>query len=252
VIVERLLKIALAGSSWVLYLLFALSIVSMAAMLERYLFFRKHRGDLEALRRELYAALFDEDLPRAERVLRASASFEAEIALSALRWWKAGPEAMADFVESEIARVRKELERGSTLLGTLGNNAPFVGLLGTVIGVIEAFHQLGDATQAKGGMGNVMNGIAEALVATGVGLFVAIPAVVAFNVVQKKIADIESHAQQLTKLVTAFVKASHRETREGSLAPSDVPVVTYGEGLLSTSDIDALRALLAEEPVGGE
>ena len=80
-----------------------------------------------------------------------------------------------------------------TLLGTLGNNAPFVGLLGTVLGVIEAFHQLGAAGQNKEAMGNVMAGIAEALVATGVGLFVALPAVVAYNIVQKKIGEIEAN-----------------------------------------------------------
>ena len=74
-------------------------------------------------------------------------------------------------------------------LGTLGNNAPFIGLLGTVLGVIEAFHQLSGGP-AKAAMGNVMTGIAEALVATGVGLFVALPAVVAYNVGAKRAADI--------------------------------------------------------------
>ena len=80
---------------------------------------------------------------------------------------------MADAVDSELSRIKKELERGTNLLGTLGNNAPFIGLFGTVLGVIIAFSALGEAGQNSSQMGGVMKGIAEALVATGVGLFVA-------------------------------------------------------------------------------
>jgi biopolymer transport protein ExbB/TolQ len=75
-----------------------------------------------------------------------------------------------------------------------------------VLGVIQAFHQLGDGAN-KAAMGNVMSGIAEALVATGVGLFVALPAVVAFNVVQRKIGEIEAGIGGLGKLITGFLKA---------------------------------------------
>jgi biopolymer transport protein ExbB/biopolymer transport protein TolQ len=120
-----------------------------------------------------------------------------------------------DAVESELGAARKELGRGTNLLGTLGTNAPFVGLFGTVLGVIEAFHQL-SAGAAKAAMGNVMSGIAEALVATGVGLFVALPAVVAYNVAQKRIAGIESDTLALAKLLTAALRMP------GALAaPSD-------------------------------
>jgi biopolymer transport protein ExbB/biopolymer transport protein TolQ len=106
-----------------------------------------------------------------------------------------------------------------SLLGTLGNNAPFIGLLGTVLGVIQAFHQLGDggAGQNKAAMGNVMTGIAEALIATGVGLVVAIPAVVAFNVAQKKIGEIESNVTSIGKQLLALLKFSPRE-RSGKAA----------------------------------
>jgi biopolymer transport protein ExbB/biopolymer transport protein TolQ len=92
-----------------------------------------------------------------------------------------------------------------TLLGTLGNNAPFIGLFGTVLGVIEAFQHLSEGA-GEAAMGSVMSGIAEALVATGVGIFVAIPAVVAYNVAQKKIADVEGDAQALAKLITAWLR----------------------------------------------
>jgi biopolymer transport protein ExbB/biopolymer transport protein TolQ len=75
-----------------------------------------------------------------------------------------------------------------------------------VLGVIIAFHALGAAGQNTSQMGSVMAGIAEALVATGVGLFVALPAVVAYNVIQKRIGEIESNALSFTKLMTAYVK----------------------------------------------
>jgi biopolymer transport protein ExbB/TolQ len=215
VIVERLLRIALVGSSWVLYLLLGLSVVSITAMLERWLFFRRHRDDTAALRRRLAGALREGDLGAAEKVLAASPSIEARVVREALRFSDGGPEAVADAVDSELCAAKAELERGMSLLGTLGNNAPFIGLFGTVLGVIEAFHQLG-AGANKAAMGNVMGGIAEALVATGVGLFVALPAVVAYNVIQKRIGEVETAVAGLGKLVTAAIKA--RRGRGGELS----------------------------------
>ena len=217
-IVERLLKVALLGSSWVLYLLLALSVFSFSTMFERYLYFRRHSVDFEALRRQLRKHLQDEDLASAEKLLVASKAIEARVALEALRWAAGGPGAMTDAVDSELSRVKSELERGSNLLGTLGNNAPFVGLLGTVLGVIISFHALGDAGQNTQAMGGVMAGIAEALVATGVGLFVALPAVVAYNVIQKRIGEVESGALSLTKLLTAYVRAANHGSH-GAVAP---------------------------------
>jgi biopolymer transport protein ExbB/biopolymer transport protein TolQ len=189
----------------VLYLLLGLSVVSISAMVERWLWFRRRRDDIGALRTGILGALRKEDLSAATKLVAASPSIEGEILSAALKWSHGGPEAVSDVVESETCRVRSELERGLNMLGTLGNNAPFVGLLGTVLGVIEAFHQLGDGAN-KAAMGNVMGGIAEALVATGVGLFVALPAVVAYNVVQKRIGDVETNVQGLTKLFTAYLK----------------------------------------------
>jgi biopolymer transport protein ExbB/biopolymer transport protein TolQ len=207
-LIERLLKVALLGSSWVLYLLLGLSVLSFSTMAERWIFFRRRAVDLDRLRYDLAKRLDEEDVAGATKLLEASRSFEARIAREALRWASAGPDAIADVVDHELARVKKELERGMNLLGTLGNNAPFIGLFGTVLGVIIAFHQLGDAGRNTSAMGGVMAGIAEALVATGVGLFVAIPAVVAYNVIQKRISEVETDSVALSKLVTAYLKAN--------------------------------------------
>jgi biopolymer transport protein ExbB/biopolymer transport protein TolQ len=238
-LIERLLKVALLGSSWVLYLLLLLSVVSFSTMFERYLYFKRNSGDSDALRKQLRKALQDADLGAAEKVLSASKAIEARVALEALHWAHGGPGAMTDAVDSELARVKLELERGSNLLGTLGNNAPFVGLLGTVLGVIISFHALGDAGQNTQAMGGVMAGISEALVATGVGLFVALPAVVAYNAIQKKIGEVESNALSLTKLLTAYVRASDRVAHG---APAFEPEA------LSRLDSAEDSSALADEP----
>jgi biopolymer transport protein ExbB/biopolymer transport protein TolQ len=203
-IVQSLLKISLLGATWVLYLLLFLSVVSMGAMLERFLFFRKNKNAGSALDEALRAALRKNDYPAAKGALDASPSLEASILREALVWKKGGPAAVNDAIESGLGRARGDLDRGANLLGTLGNNAPFVGLFGTVIGVIEAFSHLGSSA-AGAGMAKVMGGIAEALIATGVGIFVAIPAVVAYNVIQKKAGEIEVHTQSLARLITAWL-----------------------------------------------
>lgn len=206
-LIERLLKVALLGSEWVLYVLAFLSMLSFTIMAERFFFFRKHRGDVEELGRQLAAELTKGDLGSAAAVLNASRTIEGQVAVEALRWAYAGPEAVADAVDAELARRKKDLEAGTNFLGTVGNNSPFVGLFGTVLGVIIAFEALGKAGGNASAMGSVMAGIAEALVATGVGLFVALPAVVAYNIVQKRIGEVENGAIALTKLVCAFIRA---------------------------------------------
>jgi biopolymer transport protein ExbB/TolQ len=204
VIVKYLLKIAMLGSSWVMYLLLALSVASIGAMVERWWFFRKRGSDGEELGDELCRLLEEGDRDKAQALLLASPTVEAEVLRASLRWAHGGPAALEAAIDGEMTKRRRELERGMTLLGTLGNNAPFVGLLGTVIGVIVAFADLADG-QNKVQMDKVMGGIAEALVATGVGLFVAIPAVVAFNVFQKKIGDIEDNVASISKRLCAFI-----------------------------------------------
>jgi biopolymer transport protein ExbB/biopolymer transport protein TolQ len=204
VIVKYLLKIAMLGSSWVMYLLLGLSVASIGAMVERWWFFRKRGTNGDELGDALCELLEDGERDKARELLHASPTIEAEVLRASLRWAHGGPAALEAAIDGEMTKRRRELERGMTLLGTLGNNAPFVGLLGTVIGVIVAFADLADG-QAKVQMDKVMSGIAEALVATGVGLFVAIPAVVAFNVFQKKITDIEDNVASISKRLCAFI-----------------------------------------------
>jgi biopolymer transport protein ExbB/TolQ len=204
VIVKYLLKAAMLGSTWVMDILLLLSIASIGSIVERWLFFRKRGQGGEEMGDELVALLEQGDRAAAYGLLRRHPAIEAEVLLASLHWAKGGPEGLASGLEGEMTRRRKQLERGMTLLGTLGNNAPFVGLLGTVIGVIVAFADLAQGSN-KVQMDRVMGGIAEALIATGIGLFVAIPAVVAYNVFQKKIADIEDNVSSVGMRICALL-----------------------------------------------
>jgi biopolymer transport protein ExbB/biopolymer transport protein TolQ len=210
-LVDQLVKVALLGATWVLYVMLALSVVAVAAMVERGVFFGRNRKSSNALQTALTSAVRSDDELRVAKVLADNASVEAEVLRGAFAFKDGGPAAFADAVDSELGRVRARLDRGTTLLGTIGNNAPFVGLFGTVLGVIEAFSYLGAGDASA--MGNVMSGIAEALVATAVGIFVAIPSVVGYNIAQKKSGDIEGNVHTLAKLLSAWLRVREHGTR---------------------------------------
>jgi biopolymer transport protein ExbB/biopolymer transport protein TolQ len=230
VIVKYLLKIAMLGSEWVMYLLLLLSVASIAVIVERWMFFRKHGQGGEELGDAILDLLEANDRPSAEGLLARHASVEASVLLPALRWSAGGPDALAAAIDGEMQKRRREIESGMTLLGTLGSNAPFIGLMGTVIGVIVAFADLADGS-SKVQMDKVMGGIAEALVATAVGLFVAIPAVVAYNVFQKRIADLEDNLGSISKRLCALLAT----------------VGTFGESAADTeADADGKRRDEAE------
>jgi biopolymer transport protein ExbB/TolQ len=207
VIVKYVLKAAMLGSTWVMDLLLLLSVASIGAIVERWLFFRKRAQGGEEMGDALVALFEKGDRAAAYDLLRRHPAIDAEVLLASLHWAKGGPEGLASGLEGEMTRRRRQLERGMTLLGTLGNNAPFIGLLGTVIGVIVAFADLAQGS-SKVQMDRVMGGIAEALVATGIGLFVAIPAVVAYNVFQKKITDIEDNVSSVGMRICALLAST--------------------------------------------
>jgi biopolymer transport protein ExbB/TolQ len=209
-LVDSLVNVAMLGATWVLWVLIALSLASVAVMVERWVFYRRSRRDGESLDAALEVAVAEDDDEAIRGALERSRAIEATVLRSA--WaFRDGPAAFADAVDGAVAGVRHQLDRGSTLLGTIGNNAPFVGLFGTVLGVIEAFSYLGTGDQSA--MGNVMGGISEALVATAVGIVVAIPSVVGFNLVQKQSGEIETRVVALSKLLSAWLRVRERGER---------------------------------------
>lgn len=249
-IVDLILQVALLGSAWVLYLLLALSVFSIGSMVERLWFFSRRNFDSEELSDQVLDLLEGDDPSAALTYLKAKEkrSLEAGVVAAALRYYEGGPNAFSDAVDAELIKTRQEMERGSNLLGTLGNNAPFIGLLGTVIGVIIAFQQLGKS-QGAGAMGGVMSGIAEALVATGVGLFVAIPAVVGYNLIQGKIGHVEGNVQALAKRIGAVMKAkSEREQWKAVTASLSANPVRDRVAAAATRAPRAIPNLFLDEP----
>lgn len=203
-----------------LYLLLALSVVSLGVLFERAWYFtRRTRRGGDRLRAEVLAALQADGEEAASAVLARSDAYEGRVVGVAWSYRAGGGHAVLEALDAEVGRARRDLERGLNFLGTIGNNAPFIGLFGTVIGVIVAFDELGSAAARAGAMGNVMSGIAEALVATGVGLFVALPAVIAYNVLTKHIADLEQEAMALGKHLSASLAVAHRTS------PNEAPAL---------------------------
>ncbi len=243
-IVKYLLKIAMLGSEWVMYLLLLLSVASIAVMVERWLYFRKYGKGGEEMGDELLELLEQGDRAGAEGLLARHAAIEASIILPALRWSAGGPEALEAAIDGEMQKRRRELDSGMTLLATLGSNAPFVGLMGTVIGVIVAFADLAEGS-SKVQMDKVMGGIAEALVATAVGLFVAIPAVVAYNVFQKMIGDVEDNLSSINKRLCALLQTvgTFGEPPE---RPAEEPAEAEPEGPSGGGDLPVPGGEVAE------
>src|SRR5213078_1637719 len=114
------------------------------------------------------------------------------------------PDAVEEHKAAALEEERMRYEKRIAFLGTLGNNAPFVGLFGTVLGIIRAFHDLAGNTLA--GTQAVMSGIAEALVATGVGLLVALPAVATYNAFIRHVERAASAAEVIAHQILAFLK----------------------------------------------
>lgn len=169
------------GAEWVMYVLAALSVASVAVILERAWFFVRNG---RSLAHRLGPLLAGGRLDEAREAIDGRSGLEVEVVRSALDGAAGGPASVAQLVASTIRRERPAYERGLGFLGTLGSNAPFLGLFGTVVGIIKAFADLGVGAAKGAGAAAVMAGLSEALVATAVGLLVAILALAAYNYLQ--------------------------------------------------------------------
>jgi biopolymer transport protein ExbB len=207
---SKLLSLTQLGAEWVLWLLIALSVVSVGIMIERAWFFVARRlRDPDAVARRLLAG----DLEGARGEVEGKDGMEADVVRAVVAHASKGPDAVTEVISGTLERSRIDYERRLAFLGTLGNNAPFVGLFGTVLGIIQAFFSLAQNPGA-GGAGTVMAGISEALIATAVGLFVALPAVVAYNLFQRGLRRASQRSTALGHAAVAWLR-SGGTNREG-------------------------------------
>jgi biopolymer transport protein ExbB len=147
---------------------------------------------------------------------------EGRIASVALQGWEHGEETMKEYANAAITAERRSLSQRLPILSTVGNNAPFVGLLGTVIGILNAFAALAQAADA--GPQVVMKGISHALYATAGGLAVAIPAVILFNIFSTIIKKKMSHAEEIVGIISAIRMATMGKGKLPALLPGAQPL----------------------------
>ncbi|BDG03703.1 MotA/TolQ/ExbB proton channel family protein [Anaeromyxobacter oryzae] len=200
---QKLLALTNLGAEWVLWLLVILSFGSVAIMIERTVFFVARRPrDVDGLARLLLSG----DLAGAAAAVGKQAGMEADVVRAVVSHAAKGADALREVVAATIEQGRIPYERRLAFLGTLGNNAPFIGLFGTVLGIIRAFVDL-SRNPGAAGAGTVMAGISEALVATAVGLIVALPAVVSYNLFQRALRRTTQRASALGHAAVASLEA---------------------------------------------
>ncbi|MFO8071232.1 MAG: MotA/TolQ/ExbB proton channel family protein [Polyangia bacterium] len=212
-ITERFLGFALLGAEWVMWVLIALSLFSIAIMIERVIYFWGQRPSISAIIEDMGKALSSGDFEAARRRIESVRGVAPSVGRIAMKEAERGFSAVDEAAASAMIREKLKLEKNLAFLGTVGNNAPFIGLFGTVIGIIQAFNQLSFNTQ--GGAAAVMAGISEALVATAIGLLVAIPAVAAFNIFQRRIKALLGDADALVHALLSGMENPGSASKEG-------------------------------------
>lgn len=196
-----MLSFALLGAGWVLWLLVMLSVGCIGISLERAVYLLRDGTDRAALGSAINQFLTTGDRGALTGKLRSMTGFEARVLGAGMELSPHGPEAAEKAMAGTVAAERMRMERGLSFLATVGSNAPFLGLFGTVLGIIQAFHDLSVNTEEASEA--VMAGISEALVATAVGLMVAIPAVVLYNAFSRWVKSRLARSESLGQLVLA-------------------------------------------------
>ncbi len=194
------------------YPLGAASVLVVAILLER--LWRFHGADRKTrkLTRETIDRLVRRDVDGARSLCEKSKTPISEVYLEAMRWKNIALEDLESVLATSRHELSYDLKRGLWLVGTIGSLAPYVGLFGTVVGIIRAFQAM--AEHGAGGFEVVAAGISEALVATGAGLFVAIVALAFFNYLQVRAGAITTtYARCCERFVQALL---YVETAAGS------------------------------------
>lgn len=240
-IVERTKNLMMnAGAEWVMWLLIGLSVASIAVIFERVLALRAVRGDLGKLRLDLVRSLREGGFVKARASLARYRHPAAFVALRGLDGEEGvvTAEQAKEAMSAETIAQKRQLERRFSFLATLGANAPFIGLFGTVVGILQAFDALG-----RGGIGavgavapqTVMSSISEALVATAIGLAVAIPAVFAYNLLERIVRSALDDAEIVSLEVLSYLKAAPRMNGPESRRDNSVRAIATVTNRLSAT-----------------
>ena len=203
------------------------SIIAVAILIERLWRFRGIDRATRALTRETIECLVRRELSGARSLCEKSNTAISAMYLEAMRWKNIALEDLENVLATSRQEATQDLKRGLWVVGTIGSLAPYVGLFGTVVGIIRAFQSM--AEHGAGGFEVVAAGISEALVATGAGLFVAIMALAFFNYLQVRVGAIgATYARSCERFLQAllFVESAtvtdvgEAEVSGGALAPA--------------------------------
>ena len=202
---EKIFSIAHYADQVILIFLLVLSVISIGLILERYFTLKKLSAESARVRNRLKLALQSNSVEDVEDIAKDPTSIEGRAAGYALKHMKdAGNKGLEEIFNTFALLERPEIEKYLGFLATIASNAPYVGLLGTVLGIMKAFNDLAMAPEA--GQQTVMAGISSALIATAAGLFVAIPAVIAYNHFNKQVRGIFQSIESVKELTLAYAK----------------------------------------------
>ncbi len=206
---QSLLSFSLLGAEWVLWLLVVMGVACLAVTLERLVYGVRNGTPGSALENAISSYLMWGEADAFLVGVEGLGGVLARVLAAGIEAAEQGREAAEEALSGHMIFERMRMERGLIVLGTVGSNAPFVGLFGTVLGIIKAFHDL--AQNEAEAASAVMAGISEALVATAIGLMVAIPAVVLYNWLQRRLKNTFARLESLSHLVLARLKANEEE-----------------------------------------
>lgn len=202
---DRIFAIAHYADAGVLYLLIALSFVSIGVIIERYIRLNKVAKKSKEERKKLEDAMAAVRISNLEEVPLDPNSLEGKVMNYAFEHLKQnGLKGLPETFDTFVQFQKPKLEKSLTFLATVGSNAPYIGLFGTVLGIMKSFHDLANASSA--GQQTVMSGISAALIATAAGLMVAIPNILAFNYFQKQVKSIVGGIESCKDMVIAYGK----------------------------------------------
>jgi len=202
---EKIFAVAQFADQAVLVVLLVLSVISLGVILERFFVLRRRSAHSSQTLAKVKAALQSHSVEDVESMSKDPETIEGRAVGYALKHIKdSGSKGLEEAFNSFTLTERPELERYLNFLATVGSNAPYIGLLGTVLGIMKAFNDL--AITPDAGQQTVMAGISLALVSTACGLFVAIPAVICYNYFQRKVRSVLQGVDAVKELCLAYAK----------------------------------------------
>ena len=208
-LIDKFFALAQGGASVILWLLLITSVISLGMILERLFTLGSISRRSNQFRDKAHDLLQSYSLQEVENLAQNRSSLPERALNYGIRHAKEqGSSGLAEVFNSFLMIEKPKMEKNLNFLATVGSNAPFVGLLGTVLGIMKAFSDL--AQNAGSGNQAVMAGIADALVATAVGLFVAIPAVIAYNYFRKQVQQSLQSIDVARELCIAYAKSQKK------------------------------------------